>query len=224
MSKVIDLTGQKFGNLTVIERKGSNKEGKALWLCKCSCGNKITTTGKLLRKGETKSCGCIKRNPNQYEFDGDICIATTPTGVQHIFDVEDYDKVKNVAWRLTEFGYIYGLYKNRKQVFIHQLITNFKYPTIDHINGNKLDNRKSNLRPATPSQNAINRHNIPKSGYIGVYQRNNKWAARICINYKPIYLGSFNNIEDAIIARLKAEKKYYGEFAPQRHLFEKYNI
>lgn len=226
MSKVIDLTGQKFGNLTVIERTGSNKEGKALWLCKCSCGNTIITTGKLLRKGETKSCGCIKTKPNRYKFKDNICIATTFSGVQHIFDIEDYDKVKNITWRLTDFGYIYGVYKNKKQVFIHQLITDFKYSTIDHINGNKLDNRKCNLRPATPSQNAMNRHNTPKSGYIGVYQRkdNNKWAAKICINYKPIYLGSFDNIEDAIIARLKAEKKYCGEFAPQRHLFEKYNI
>jgi hypothetical protein len=121
---------------------------------------------------------------------------------------------------------IYGLYKDKKQVFIHQLITDFKYSTIDHINGNKLDNRKSNLRPATPSQNAMNRHNIPKSGYIGVYKRkdNDKWSAKICINYKTIYLGSFNNLEDAIKARLKAEKEYFGEFAPQKDLFEKYGI
>ena len=225
MSDLKNLIGQTFGELTVIKRVENNKDGRARWLCKCSCGNEKITTGKLLLRGDTKSCGCVKRNLNQYEFDGDICIATTSMGIQHIFDAEDYEKVKNISWRMTNYGYIYGLYNN-KQIFIHKLITNFKYPTIDHINGNKLDNRKCNLRPATPSQNAMNKHKIPKSGYIGVYHRkdNNKWAAKICINYKRIYLGSFDNLEDAIIARLKAEKKYCGEFAPQRHLFEKYNI
>lgn len=59
--KVKDLTGQTFTYLTVIRRIGSTPEGKAYWLCECKCGNQITTQGKLLRNGDTKSCGCFSR-------------------------------------------------------------------------------------------------------------------------------------------------------------------
>ena len=55
-------------------------------------------------------------------------------------------------------------------------------------------------------------------------KNNNKWMSSIEFNKKYIYLGRFIVKDDAIIARLKAEKKYYGEFAPQRHLFEEYGI
>lgn len=56
-----DLTGQKFGRLTVIERVENAKDGQACWLCQCECGNtKIVRAGDLRRRN-TKSCGCIKR-------------------------------------------------------------------------------------------------------------------------------------------------------------------
>lgn len=58
MSKVSDLIGQRFGRLTVIERAGSNKYGRAMWLCKCDCGTESVKQGKLLLNGHCKSCGC----------------------------------------------------------------------------------------------------------------------------------------------------------------------
>jgi hypothetical protein len=60
MSKLIDLTGQRFGRLYVIERAGSSN-GNALWLCLCDCGKMKVVNGVQLRCGETKSCGCIQR-------------------------------------------------------------------------------------------------------------------------------------------------------------------
>ena len=59
MSKVVDLTGQRFGRLTVIERYGSNKDGQATWLCQCDCGNQPVVRGGKLRSGHTTSCGCL---------------------------------------------------------------------------------------------------------------------------------------------------------------------
>lgn len=56
----IDLTGQQFGRLTVLHRAGSNKYNSAMWLCQCSCGNQKIISGALLRKGQSKSCGCLK--------------------------------------------------------------------------------------------------------------------------------------------------------------------
>lgn len=52
----------------------------------------------------------------------------------------------------------------------------------------------------------------------------NKWVAQITIDYKTKRIGGFNDKNDAITARLKAEKEYFGEFAPQKELFDKYNI
>lgn len=56
---VVDITGYRFGRLTVIERADNDKQGNAQWLCRCDCGNKKIVRGKALRKGRTSSCGCL---------------------------------------------------------------------------------------------------------------------------------------------------------------------
>lgn len=58
MGKLIDLTGQKFGRLTVIE-KAESKGKSSYWLCKCDCGNYVSVKSWSLRSGRTKSCGCL---------------------------------------------------------------------------------------------------------------------------------------------------------------------
>lgn len=60
MSYKIDLTGQKFGRLTVIKYYGSTKRRRNMWLCKCECGNEKVVEGSHLKSGHTKSCGCIQ--------------------------------------------------------------------------------------------------------------------------------------------------------------------
>lgn len=58
MGTLIDETGNKYGYLTVIERALNNKDGRAAWKCRCKCGKEIIVSGKSLRSGNTKSCGC----------------------------------------------------------------------------------------------------------------------------------------------------------------------
>lgn len=60
MPKFIDLTGQKYGKLTVVERIGSRK-GSVTWRCTCECGGEAIVTSNCLRTGKTKTCGCSKR-------------------------------------------------------------------------------------------------------------------------------------------------------------------
>lgn len=60
MGKLHDLTGQRFGRLTVIERNGSI-DGHAAWLCRCDCGTDTTVRGRYLRGGATQSCGCLHK-------------------------------------------------------------------------------------------------------------------------------------------------------------------
>lgn len=65
MSKLIDLSGQRFGRLIAIKRVEDmvNKNGKheTMWLCRCDCGNEIVTRARQLRCGNKKSCGCLQR-------------------------------------------------------------------------------------------------------------------------------------------------------------------
>jgi len=85
---------------------------------------------------------------------------------------------------------------------------------IDHINGNRLDNRKENLRFVTPSQNSSNvERKVGKSNVLGVWEYKNNWQAMIRVSGKRIYLGYFNNKENAVKARKEAEEKYFGEFS-----------
>lgn len=60
MGKLIDLTGQRFGRLTVLRQEGTNHHRQALWLCECDCGKEIRVAGYNLRTGNTSSCGCKK--------------------------------------------------------------------------------------------------------------------------------------------------------------------
>ena len=60
MPKQIDLIGKKFHLLTVIKADGKSKDGHLTYLCKCDCGNEASVQGRLLRNGNTKSCGCLR--------------------------------------------------------------------------------------------------------------------------------------------------------------------
>lgn len=61
MSRIKDLSSMKFGRLSVISRADNSKSGKAMWKCRCDCGNKVIVDGYSLRSGNTKSCGCLQR-------------------------------------------------------------------------------------------------------------------------------------------------------------------
>ena len=67
MSKIIDLTGQTFGLLTVTDRASNDRHGHSRWVCRCVCGGTATALGLQLRNGHRRSCGCLKaarRSPN----------------------------------------------------------------------------------------------------------------------------------------------------------------
>ena len=83
---------------------------------------------------------------------------------------------------------------------------------IDHINGDKLDNRIKNLRDVDQKENTKNRRKSKNntSGFVGVFldKDSGKWRARLSVDYKVIYLGSFTDKSDAITARKNANIKY----------------
>lgn len=210
MGKFIDLTGMTFGRLTVVERVENNKFNKTQWLCKCSCGNEKIICGEELKAGKQKTCGKC----NTYDLSGEYGICTMSNGKQFIFDKDDYDLINKYCWRMTSNGYI----QSGNQIKLHRLIANCPDKlVVDHISGDKADNRKSNLRICKYNENSRN-HSLNSnntSGVAGVswHKASNKWIARIKVNYKTIYLGTFVNFEKAVKARKEAEEKYFGEFS-----------
>jgi len=70
MSRVRDLTGQKFGRLRVLERMENATDGHAQWLCECKCNNRLIVTSQSLTCHKTNSCGCYRNEKNKARFSG----------------------------------------------------------------------------------------------------------------------------------------------------------
>lgn len=133
-----------------------------------------------------------------------------------LIDLDDIEKIKQYKWCITSKGYVIGNVQNDR-ILLHRFIMNCPNDmVIDHINRNKLDNRKSNLRICTIQENDFNKSTLKNntSNVTGVNFNNRvgKWRAYISINRKQIHLGWFVNKEDAIKARQRAEIQYFGEF------------
>ena len=140
-------------------------------------------------------------------------------GFVTIVDEGDYDWLMQWKWCFCN-GYAirgHGGRKNRDYIYMHRLIMNFpNSKEIDHINGNKLDNRRSNLRISTRLQNGSNigkRNGVSKYKGVSWHKGDGKWVAQIHPNRIHIHLGCFDNEEDAAFAYNKAAKKHFGEFA-----------
>jgi len=134
-----------------------------------------------------------------------------------LIDLDEIDLVKQYKWHLAKTGYTATRIDKKQIILLHKLIMNEDNGlVVDHINRNKLDNRKCNLRYLNRYQHAMNmsKKKNNTSGIVGVdwNKKQQKWRARIKYNGKYINLGSFNKIEDAKIARMNGVIKYHGEY------------
>lgn len=141
-----------------------------------------------------------------------------------LVDDEDFDWLNQWKWfaqksRNTYYTIRNVLNKNTKKRFkvsMHKLILNPLDGLIcDHIDGNGLNNQRSNLRICTNQQNSCNRGvgKNASSGVKGVYKHYKNWQVRIKANYKLITIGTYKTKQLAVIAYNNAALKYYGEFA-----------
>jgi two-component SAPR family response regulator len=138
-----------------------------------------------------------------------------------IVDDEDYEYLSQWKWHLSRFGY--AVRKPKEQIYMHRVIMNTPAGmSTDHINKDKTDNQKVNLRICTTSENMMNRDKQKNntSGYKGVFwhERAGRWRAQIRLNRKSIHLGLFDTPEEACEKYKQAEKEYFGEFAYQNEL------
>lgn len=146
-----------------------------------------------------------------------------------IVDDEDYEELSQFKWYAQKRGQTYlaarTYYENGKKKFEYMHRRIVRAPdglVVDHINGNGLDNRRSNLRICTRAENNrnIHRHLSRKrakvvSRFKGVYwdERSKKWTAQIRVNRRQIWLGMFEDEIQAALAYDAAAFCYFGEFA-----------
>ncbi len=148
-----------------------------------------------------------------------------------IVDDEDFIQFGALKWHVQRAidGMFYAIRKkNGEHVRLHREIMGVpptsisgKRVTVDHINHDSLDNRRSNLRVCTDGQNCKNRDQSKchsSSGIVGVHKNaaSGKWVARLGVDWGKVYIGSFDNKEDAGKAIQEARHKYHGEYASCR--------
>lgn len=158
----------------------------------------------------------IKRyDKNKYKITGDITeiyihdYKTQELLETILIDTEDFNKVKDSKWVLNHCGYA----RNGNKGLMHRLIMNCVKndgKIIDHINQNKLDNRKSNLRITNKTTNRINSKEI--KGYrLRKRKKGDRYTAFIRVNGKQIILGTYDTPEEAQKVYLDKRREIYGE-------------
>ena len=159
-----------------------------------------------------------------------------------LVDDDDYERLSKFYWKvgtIKKGAYKYAvrhIYKNKTSqvIFMHRDVlgmASLKLSDdklqVDHINHNGFDNRKSNLRKCTNSQNMANTkiRSNNKSGYKGVKNNShnpNKWEVALRFNKTNFYIGLFDDKIEAAIAYNKKAKELWGEFAYQNTIPKKY--
>lgn len=221
-----------------------NKTRNRLNIC-CVCGNPAKTTwsgdGKeycqkhymqLYHHGHLLERTIYDRNSyiDHTEEGYTECITYTKNFNESYHVIIDIDKKEEVSkykvYTRSHGGKQYAfISKNGKKIFLHRFLMGLEKEeysinkVVDHINGNSLDNRVSNLRICSHKENAQNCRTSSKVVGVGWLKYNKKWTARIMVNYKGIHLGNFNTYEEAVLARLQKEQEICGEYGPNRDLF-----
>lgn len=161
----------------------------------------------------------------RYKIVSDYAVGIFDSGTEMVFDICDLEVVSSHGWFVDSCGYPCTNIE-RKPVRLHRILLP-SVPgglVVDHINRNKLDNRRGNLRVVTQKQNCLNASLKPsnKSGVSGVFfdKRAHRWRAQIYPGGKTIHLGTYECFADAVRVRREAEEKYYGGDYGVRNLSE----
>lgn len=201
MPKALNLIGEKFGKLKVIEKMQNNKHGKTVWNCICECGVIKSYAGSDLKSGKTKSCGCINRIHGLSD--------TRLYNIWHVMKhrchgkeqkISKHYKLKGIKvceeWR-ENFLNFYEWSKNNGYE------ENLEIDRINPLEGYRPDN----CRWVNSYQQVWN---IKRSETQGIKKRpNGKFEVGITSKKKYYYLGVYETLEEAKEVRLKAEQKYW---------------
>jgi len=179
--------------------------------------------------GKITSTGRSQKDPNKFVMEDVNCfiyladIYGNFNGLKAIVDADDYLLIKDYKWYKISHKRKNGIVRHlvysdtiKPRVALHQLVMGIsptgdrtKTQHVDHINGDTLDNRKSNLRFCTPSENSMNSAKRKKEGYKGVTKNRNRWIVQLAGKY----IGSYKSEIRAAQVYNKEARKQFGEFA-----------
>ena len=241
-----DITGKRYGSWTV-ESLNRCDNWRSYWNCVCDCGNRrVMRADCIIVSAKNNYCSKCKpknkiidvsdlsieivervRNRENGVFcstiisDGEVAYGFTKEGICYVIDSEDISKVAAHSFIFKGRGYVTTTIKNKERYLHNLLLENYETGyNVDHIDQDKLNNRKSNFRLCSSQQNSFNK-GIPASntsGYKGVSPHPKKagyWYSHICFCRSTIGLGVYDNILEAAAAYDYANMILFGEFSWQ---------
>lgn len=211
MSKLIDLTGQKFGRLTVVERAedyvGKSGNRKVRWLCKCECGKEAIIRGCDLKDGHTKSCGCDPKRHNKKHGLGGTRLYSTWNGMKRRCSNPNDKEYKNYGGRGVKVcdEWIDDFTKFYNWAVSHGYDDNLTIDRID-VNGNY---EPSNCRWVTMKTQQNNKSNNHLITYNGETHTMKQWSEMTGISYEAIRSRLRKNwtVEKTLTVPVKEHKK-----------------
>jgi len=208
----LDITGQRYGRLTVIKEVKSDTQ-HSRWLCRCDCGNEITTYMNRLRNGSAKSCGCLRKERSRQATTIDL--TGKRFGKLMVLDkTQERNKSGHIFW-LCECDC--GVQKNISSNHLINGTTKscgcLRSEKGEEIRGSRQKHYKDGVYvPNLKSK--INSNN--STGFKGVYAVHKKsgikYRAVIWIKKKTINLGTYDTLEEAVKARKEGEERYHQPF------------
>jgi hypothetical protein len=205
MSNYIDLSGQKFGRLTVIERlfeRRNHDYRSALWLCRCDCGNEVRTYAGYLKSGNTKSCGCLHKE------------AVTKHGFRHLPEYNIWRGMLDRCYNKETAAYpryggrgitVSDEWKESFEAFYRDMGTR---PSEDYSIDRKDNDKgysKENCRWATSEEQMRNRSNNVYYEKDGEKKLLKQWCNELGLNISTVYdrIRRGWTFEEAIVPKIK---------------------
>ncbi|MBR0343607.1 MAG: hypothetical protein IJH64_15400 [Oscillospiraceae bacterium] len=189
--KIKDITGRKFGKLTALFPLKEIKGSSYMWHCVCECGNELDVRLSSLTSGNTTSCGCQRREKLRGKAKD---ISGKSFGLLTALEPTDRRENGSVVWKcMCKCG-------NTTEVPLIRL-------TSGNVKSCGCLKKNIHKKVQTVSKSSVLRKDN-KSGYKGVCQKKNgKWMAYLMKKGRRYYLGSYDNINEAVKARKRAEKE-----------------
>lgn len=208
-----DLKGLRFGKLSTISQH-YDEQGRRVWLCRCDCGNEVTFTQTQLLSG--KATSCRKCYQHSCKIENGVGIGHTVRGKQFLFDPEFLSLVSSRKWHSSQKGYIVSG-KGETRILLHRYVMNAPpNKQIDHINRDKADCRRCNLRLAENAENCANTAtyaNNLSSGHKNVYRDGGRYRVKIRKGGRLYSFRGYETLAEAVAVANEKRKELFGEFA-----------